>query len=109
MPNRRGKRFRATTKIPVGFIGAGTRFSAELCDISSSGCLVRCPDDQVAAGEAGRLGIQIGYETMRVAVIAKRVVPGLGIAFEFSHMYPHDRELLRRLIMLVSTSRSAGG
>jgi PilZ domain len=108
MPNRRGKRFRATTKIPVGFIGAGTRFTADLYDISTSGCLLRCPDDQVAVGEAGRLGIRVGYETMRVAVIAKRAIPGVGIAFEFSHMYPHDRELLRRLIMWVSTGRSTG-
>jgi PilZ domain len=109
MPNRRGKRFRATTKIPVGFIGAGTRFTANLYDISSSGCLLRCREDQVAVGEAGRLGIHVGYETMRVAVVAKRSIPGLGIAFEFSHMYPHDRELLRRLIMWVSTGRSTGG
>jgi hypothetical protein len=55
------------------------------------------------------MGIQIGYETMRVAAVAKRVIPGLGIAFEFSHMYPRDRELLRRLIMWVSTGRSTGG
>jgi hypothetical protein len=109
MPNRRGKRFRAITKISVGFIGAGTRFTADLYDISTSGCLVRCPEDQVATGEAGQLGIQIGYETMRVAAIAKRAVPGLGIAFEFSHMYPHDRELLRRLILWVSTGRPTGG
>jgi hypothetical protein len=108
MPGRRSKRFRATTKIPVGFIGAGTRFTADLYDISTSGCLVRCPHDQVAVGEAGRLGIHVGYETMRVAVIAKRCIPGLGIGFEFSHMYPHDRELLRRLIMWVSTGRAPG-
>jgi hypothetical protein len=59
-------------------------------------------------GASGRLGIQVGYETMRVAAIARRVVPGVGIAFEFSHMYPHDRELLRRLIMWVSSGKHVG-
>ena len=109
MPNRRGKRFRATTKIAVGFIGPGTRFTADLFDISTSGCSVRCADDQVAIGEPGRIGIQIGYETMRVAVMAKRVIPGVGIAFEFSHMNPHDRELLRRLLLWVSGGKPVGG
>jgi PilZ domain-containing protein len=96
------------TKISVGFLGAGTRFTADLVDLSTSGCLLRCPEDQVEIGTAGRLGIQVGYETMRVAVTAKRVVPGVGIAFEFSHMYPHDRELLRRLIMWVSSGKPVG-
>jgi PilZ domain-containing protein len=106
MPGRRGKRFRATAKIPVGFIGAGTRFTAELCDISTSGCLLRCSEDQVQLGGAGRLGIQVGYETMRVSAVAKRVVAGVGIGFEFNHMYPHDRELLRRLMLWISSGRS---
>lgn len=109
MPGRRGKRIRVTTKIPVGFIGAGTRFTADLIDVSTSGCLLRCPEDQVEMGASGRLGIQVGYEIMRVAALAKRVVPGLGIGFEFTHMYPHDRELLRRLIMWVSSGKLAGG
>jgi hypothetical protein len=109
MPGRRGKRFRVTAKIPVGFIGAGTRFTAELIDVSTSGCLLRCTEDQVEIGSTGRLGITVGYETMRVAALAKRVVPGLGIAFEFSHMSPHDRELLRRLILWVSTGKLSGG
>jgi hypothetical protein len=109
MPGRRGKRFRVTSVIPVGFIGAGARFTAELIDISTSGCLLKCTEDQVELGSSGRLGIHVGYETMRVAAMAKRVVPGQGIAFEFSHMYPHDRELLRRLIMWVSTGKPVGG
>ncbi len=108
MPNRRGKRFRATTKIPVGFIGAAIRFAADLYEVSTSGCLLRCPENQVAVGDAGRLGIQIGLETLRVAVVAKRAVPGLGIAFEFTHMSPHERELLRRLVLWVSTGRLPG-
>lgn len=96
------------TRISVGFLGPGTRFTADLVDISTSGCLLRCPEDQVPVGEPGRLGIQVGYETMRVAVTAKRIVPGVGVAFEFSHMYPHDRELLRRLIMWVSSGKPVG-
>jgi hypothetical protein len=70
--------------------------------------MLRCPEDQVELGGAGRLGIHVGYETMRVAVVAKRILPGVGIGFEFNFMYPHDRELLRRLIMWVSSGRSTG-
>jgi hypothetical protein len=70
--------------------------------------MLRCPEDQVELGGAGRLGITIGYETMRVAVVAKRILPGVGIGFEFSHMYPHDRELLRRLIMWIGSGLSTG-
>jgi PilZ domain len=108
MPGRRGKRVRPTTKIAVGFIGAGTRFTADLIDISTTGCLLNCPLDQVEIGAAGRLGIQMGHETMRVSGEAKRKIPGVGIGFEFKHMYPHDRELLRRLIMWISNALPTG-
>lgn len=107
MPNRRGKRFRATTKIPVGFVGAGVRFSADLIDISTSGCLLRY-SKVMEPGELGRLGIQVGHETLRAAAEVKRTIPGVGVAFEFKHMYPHDRELLRHLIFWISNAHPAG-
>ncbi len=98
MPGRRGKRIQATSKISVGFIGAGTRFSGDLVDASTSGILVRCRDD-LEIGTPGRLGIQVGVDTLRCAVVARRHVPGIGIGFEFTQMRPHDRELLHRLLM----------
>ena len=48
------------------------------------------------------MAIPVGYETSRVVAVAKRRLPGVGIAFEFSHMTPHDRELLRRLLLRFS-------
>jgi hypothetical protein len=44
------------------------------------------------------MAIPVGYETSRVVAVATRRLPGVGIAFEFSHMSPDDRELLRRLL-----------
>jgi PilZ domain len=105
MPGRRVKRFRATSKLPAAFVGPGTRCTAELHDISANGCLLLLPSDQVKIGTFGRLGIQVGHETVRAGAVAKRVVPGLGVGFEFSQMLPNDRDLLRRLIASISTGR----
>jgi PilZ domain len=104
-PARRVKRFRTTGKVPAAFIGPGARCTAELRDISTNGCLLVVPNAQVTVGTFARLGIQVGHETLRAGAVAKRVVPGLGVGFEFSQMYPNDRDLLNRLIMLVSTGR----
>lgn len=67
-------------------------------DISTTGILLRCEED-IELGTVGRMAIPVGYETSRVVVVAKRRLPGVGVAFEFSHMSPHDRELLRRLLL----------
>ena len=107
MPGRRSKRFRIPAQISVGFIGAGTRFTADLIDISTTGCLLRCPE-KVQIGDIGRLGIKVAHETLRVAATAKRDIPGVGVGFEFSQMYPRDRELLRRLIMWIETNTLRG-
>lgn len=50
-------------------------------------------------GTMGKMAIPVGHETSRVVVVAKRRLPGIGIAFEFTHMTMHDRELIRRLLM----------
>jgi len=50
------------------------------------------------------MAIPVGYEISRVVAIAKRHIPGVGIAFEFSHMTAHDRELLRRLLLRLSSA-----
>jgi PilZ domain len=107
MPGRRVKRFRTISKLPAAFVGPGARCAAELHDISTNGCLLLLPNDQVKIGTFGRLGIQVGHETLRAGAVAKRVIPGLGVGFEFSQMFPSDRDLLRRLIMLISTGRPA--
>lgn len=67
-------------------------------DISTTGLLLRCERD-IELGAVGRMAIPVGNQTSRVVGVAKRRVPGVGVAFEFTHMSPHDRELLRRLLL----------
>ena len=98
MAGRRAKRFKVPFTIPIAFLGSGTRFTGDLIDISATGLLLRC-DRDIELGTIGRMAIPVGYETSRVVAVATRRIPGLGIAFEFSHMTPRDRELLRRLLM----------
>lgn len=105
MPGRRVKRFRVTGKVPVAFIGPQTRCTADLHDISANGCLLLLRNDRVKIGTFGRLGIQVGRETIRAGAVAKRVIPRLGVGFEFGQMFPSDRDLLDRLITAVSTGR----
>ena len=84
--------------IPIAFLGGGMRFTGDLIDISTNGLLVRC-DQDIELGTIGRMAIPVGYETSRVVAVATRRIPGVGIGFEFSHMTPRDRELLRRLLL----------
>ena len=98
MAGRRAKRFRAPFTIPIAFLGGGVRFTGDLVDISTTGLLMRC-DQEIELGTIGRMAIPVGYETSRVVAVAARRLPGVGVAFEFSHMTPHDRELLRRLLL----------
>ncbi len=74
------------------------RFTGDLIDISNTGLLIRCSANGNLGG-AGRIGIPVGNETLRAAVLVKRTLPGIGVACEFSAMEMHDRELLRRLMM----------
>jgi hypothetical protein len=50
------------------------------------------------------MAIPVGHETSRIVAVAKRRLPGIGVAFEFSHMTPHDRELLRRLLLRLAST-----
>jgi hypothetical protein len=84
--------------ILIAFLGSGTRITGDLIDISANGLLLRC-DQDIELGTVGRVAIPVGYETSRVVVVATRRIPGVGIGFEFSHMTPHDRELLHRLLL----------
>lgn len=98
MAGRRAKRIKAPFTIPIAFLGSSTRFTGDLVDISTTGLLLRCEQD-IEPGAIGRMAIPVGHETSRVVAVATRRIPGVGIGFEFSHMTPHDRELLRRLLM----------
>lgn len=82
----------------MAFLGSRMRFSGDLVDLSTTGLLMRCAETP-DTGTVGRLAIAIGHETSRVVATVRRVVAGVGIALEFSHMNPRDRELLRRLIL----------
>lgn len=83
-------------------MGGGVHFTGNLLDISTTGLLLRCEKD-IEVGTVGRMAIPVGYETCRVVAVATRRLPGGGIAFEFSHMSPHDRELLRRLLQRLTS------
>ena len=100
---RRAKRFKATWNIGAGFLGGGFRLSGELLDMSTTGILVRS-STSLEVGTTGRLGIDMGYDTVRVGAVVRRCIPGVGVAFEFTRMSPHDRELVRRLLIRLGTS-----
>lgn len=98
MAGRRAKRLRTGGKIAVGFLGAGARFGGDLVDLSTTGVLIRC-SQELEPGTMGRLGINVGPSTLRPVAVVRRLVSNVGIAFEFTNMNPHDRELLHRLLM----------
>lgn len=87
----------------MGFQGSGVRFTGDLVDLSTTGLLLRT-DQDIELGAIGRMAITIGHETCRVIGVAKRRIPGVGIAFEFSHMSPRDRELLRMLMLRIAST-----
>jgi c-di-GMP-binding flagellar brake protein YcgR len=98
MARKPAKRVRAPHKIGVGFLGAGTQFTGELVNVSMSGLLVRC-ENSLPVGTMGRLGIEMEYGMIRTVVVIRRIVERVGLAFEFSHMGPRDRQTLQRLLL----------
>jgi c-di-GMP-binding flagellar brake protein YcgR len=96
MAGRRAKRIQATEKIPVGFLSANIRFSGALVDLSTTGMLVRT-SHLLEPGTVGRIGIDVGDETLRIVVSVRRNVPSVGVAFEFMQMTQQDRVLMHRL------------
>ena len=98
MAGRRAKRHRVRRHILVGFLGAGTRFTGDLVDLSRTGMLVRTPTE-LEPGAVGRAGIALKSETLRSVVTVRRRVPQVGLAFEFTQMNQHDRELLHSLLL----------
>ena len=98
MPHRRAERIRAKVVVPVGFVGAGTRFTADLVELSTYGLSVRT-SHELDPGTVVRLGIKVGYEIFRAGAIVRSRQTGKGFAVEFLQMTPQDRALLRRLYM----------
>ncbi|PYV11654.1 MAG: hypothetical protein DMG23_03645 [Acidobacteria bacterium] len=97
MTSQAAQRVKATFDIPVGFLGAGMHFMGDLVNLSKTGALIRCSQD-LEPGTIGRFGFAVAGEVARFLVVARRRVPGVGIAFHFHQMSPHDRRLLQLLI-----------
>jgi PilZ domain len=100
---RRARRLKPRHKITIGFIGTGIRSLGIILDLSMRGALVKCTEE-FKPGDVVKLGIEMAHETIRIAAIARRVVPSVGTGFEFTQMGRNDRALLRRLIMRIEKS-----
>ncbi len=87
------------------FLGADSNHIGDLVDVSISGLLLHT-ERHFDIGEMRPMSISVGKETSQVIAVAKRHIPGVGTAFEFSHISPRDRELLRRFLLSLSGSGS---
>lgn len=105
MAGRRFKRVKPVRKVIVSFMGGGVHFSGELADLSESGILIRCTQE-LPLETTGQLAIEMSPETFRTIAVVKRHVAGVGVAFQFIQMSPHDRERLRRLMLYMGKGPS---
>ncbi len=101
MSRQRATRFKPKQRVPVGFLGPQARFVGGMANISESGVLVQT-QHTINLGMMGRLGFDLGSETFRTVAVVRRTEPGVGVAFEFIHMSPHNRELLHRFLSVLS-------
>ena len=90
-------RVKPVRPILAGFLGPSVHLTGDLVDLSETGVLIRCAED-VRPDTVGRLGIDVGNEILRTVAVARRKVPGVGVAIEISHMTPRNRDLLHRLL-----------
>jgi hypothetical protein len=102
---RRVRRHALHHTVGVGFVGARLRFTGVLLNISTNGMLVRCAVE-VEPGTMMRAGIEVGTETLRVEVVARRTIPGKGVGFEFTQMSHRDRQKLHLLLAQLAKSFS---
>jgi hypothetical protein len=105
MTRTRAQRVKPIRQILVGFLGPGVHFTGDLVDLSETGVLVRCSHD-VQPNTMGRLGIDMGNDILRTVAVARRKVPGVGVAFQMSNMAPRDRHLLHRLLFRLGWNSS---
>jgi hypothetical protein len=82
----------------AGFLGPKVHCTGELVDLSETGVLIECPELLVRPQTMGHFGINTGHEILRSVAVARRRVPGVGIAFQFTQMGQHDRKLLHGLL-----------
>lgn len=98
MAGRKAKRFKTPAAAPVVLLGTNSNQIGDLVDVSISGLLLHT-NQYFEIGEMRPMTISVGHETGQVVAVAKRHIPGVGTAFEFSHISPRDRELLRQLLL----------
>ncbi|MGH6628292.1 MAG: PilZ domain-containing protein, partial [Burkholderiales bacterium] len=87
----------------VVLLGTDLNQIGDLVDVSITGLLLHT-DRDFELGAMRPMAISVGNETSQVIAVAKRRIPGVGTAFEFSHISPRDRELLRRLLLRIAGS-----
>jgi len=96
--SRRAKRVTPRKPLPLAFIGAGQHAKASGVVISMVGVLVVCAEE-IGLATHVRMGIETPQGLIRMGAVAKRRVPQVGMAFEFTTMGPNDRMALKRLIL----------
>lgn len=94
---RKSARYPATVEVFVGILGGGVRLTGKLVDLSMTGVMMRT-SAKLDADTHVRMGIEMGADTLRTRAAVRRMVPGVGIAFEFTQMSQRDRQLLGRLL-----------
>ena len=97
MTGKRAERIKPERQITAGFLGPGVHFTGYVVDLSETGVLVHCAQE-IQPNTIGRLGIDVGSDVLRTIAVVRRKVPGIGLAFEISHMSPRNRDLLHRLL-----------
>jgi hypothetical protein len=104
--NIAAKRIKPRCRVTAGFLGLNVHLTGDVVDLSESGVLVRC-SQSFELETVGRLGIERGADTFRTVAVARRRVPGVGVAFRFTQMSPRDRERLHRLLFDLGKDLSA--
>ena len=63
--------------------------------------------EKLESGTHVRMGIEVGSDVLRTMAIVRRIIPGVGVAFEFAQMTQRDRQILGRLILQLKLSSKA--
>lgn len=105
MAGTRPTRVKPVRPIKVGFLTPQVHFTGDLVDLSETGVLIRCSQN-LKPDTVGRLGIDMGHEILRTVAVVRRIVPGVGVALEISHMSPRNRDLLHRLLFRLGWTAS---
>jgi len=100
---RKAERYEAKVEIHIGILGVGVRKTGRVVDLSMTGVLMRT-SEKLEPGTHVRMGIEVGTEVLRTMAIVRRIVPGVGVAFEFAQMNQRDRQILGRLILQLKMS-----